>query len=699
MTLRPACLTALLLIALMPLRPASAQSNTATDLFTDLPDFTSTPVPPASTPPITQPAQAEPAAEPRPIQPLNTPPLPSAEKPPPSAPPVGLTTLLNCAKKAYAEGRWNDAQAIYEAVLRTDSYNQEAINTLDRIAKKKSAREGRSYETTRSRMLETVQAAWNTPKVEGNIPGDLAPQRELTDREKQSADLRDRLEALRIPALSFENAALQQVVAELSAWCRPGLGQKGINLAVFGADGADLPTITFSGTDLSVLEALDIVTQMAGMKYEIGPNLVSLTPVGYEPPQQMVAAEFDLIPSVGSKLTGRGEAVRGQLDVRDFFSTIPFPPGARAQFNPEFNVLLIRNSPKHIEQIAALLDRYARKASEEQSRQIEIETKFIEVSQGALDELGFDWTIGTPGEYITSDEWTMPGGQKIFTDTLRTGQEAFSRDVSPAGRASEFNRYAQILADPTGTGLIDTAGELLIQKVKGDLKVDLLIRALENTAGVDLLYEPKILTKNGETANIHVGEVHWYPTAFDVALERYSQPSLIPLDYQEEQTGVMLEVTPELDSENGTITLKLAPEIRELAGFDEQHVGTIWPEYGNESLDMNSDTPANNALIDFLTLREQSRTTYADRLIARRPIFKSRKVNTSVTIDDGSTLAMGGLIKEKLETFKDSVPILGKIPLLGWLFRSEGERTTKRNLLIFVTAGQVNASGYRQAVH
>jgi type II secretory pathway component GspD/PulD (secretin) len=144
--------------------------------------------------------------------------------------------------------------------------------------------------------------------------------------------------------------------------------------------------------------------------------------------------------------------------------------------------------------------------------------------------------------------------------------------------------------------------------------------------------------------------------------------------------------------------MKLSPEIRELAGFDEQHVATVWPEFGNESLDMNSDTPANNSLIDFLTRREENRTASADRLIARRPIFKTRKVHTTVTIEDGSTIAMGGLIKEQLETFKDSVPLLGKIPLLGRLFRSEGERSTKRNLLIFVTASQVNASGYKKLV-
>jgi len=711
MTKTAAGVFAVLIPLLISPQPVCAQSSDTSDIFADLSGFEPAPAP-QSAPTITLPPAAiasNPApvpAEvpaPMPIQPpVQKNPVPStpghAVQPQAPAEPVDVEACISGGKAAYGDADWDDAQKLFEAALKNDPYNATAIRWLRRIADKKAGREEKSYDTTRARMLENVQAAWNTPKAEGKMPDGSAGQHELTVDEKEIAALRGKLESIRIPAISFQDADIQQVVLELSALCRKLDSEcKGINLVVFGTSGTPLPPVTFSGTDLSALETLDIITQIAGMKYEIGPNRVSLTPVNYEAPQQMVTTEFDIMPSVGSKIAARtGGQPGGLLDVRDFFSTVPFPPGASAQYNPEFNVLLVRNAPKYIEKVTELLARYNRKALEERSRQVEIETKFIEVEQGALDELGFDWTLGTPGENITSDTWTMPGGQKLFTDTLRTGDDAFGAGVSSAGRATAFNSYAGAVADPTGAGLVGAAGELLIKKVKGDLKIDLLIRALERTAGSDLLSAPKILTKSGETATIHVGEVHWYPTAFDVSIERYSQPSLVPLDYAEEKTGVMLEVTPELDPENGTINMKLSPEIRELAGFDEQHVGTIWPEYGDETLDMNSDTPADNNLIDFLTLREESRTINADRLIARRPIFKTRKVNTSVTIEDGSTIAMGGLIKEQLETFKDSVPILGKIPLVGRLFRSEGEKSVKRNLLIFVTANQVDASGYKK---
>jgi general secretion pathway protein D len=705
---------ALILILLTP--PFAPGQNDAAGIFADLSDFQpSAPPPPVVSSPEPQPVPTpEPAA---PVTPVTAPPAVqdssplNPPNPPPNAPsvpaqplkppePVDIEAYISRGKTAYANADWSSAQCFFEAVLHQDPYNPAAIKWLGRIADKKTDLETRSYGATRNRMLENVQAAWNTPKAEGAKPEAADGQRELTAAEKQAAALRGRLEHIRIPAIAFQDADIQQVVLELSSLCRKlDPEHKGVNLVVFGTSEVSLPSITFSGTDLSMLETLDIITQMAGMKYEIGPAMIHLTPVNYESPQQMVSAEFDVMPSVGSKMAARAESQPGGLlDVRNFFGAVPFSPGASARYNPEFNVLLVHNVPKHIEKITALLERYNRKALEERSRQVEIETKFIEVSQGALDELGFNWTVGTAGENITSDTWTMPGGQQLFTDTLRTGQGAFSKPVDPASRATAFNTYANPMIDPTTGGMVGGAGEMLVQKVKGDLKINLLIKALERSAGSDLLSAPKVLTKSGEIARIHVGEVHWFPTSYDVELERYAPPALVPLNYEEEKTGVMLEVTPELDPENGTINMKLSPEIRELAGFDEQHVSTIWPEYGDETLDMNSDTPANNNLIDFLTLREQSRTANADRLIARRPVFKTRKVETTVTIEDGSTIAMGGLIKEQLETFKDSVPILGKIPILGRLFRSEGERNVKRNLLIFVTANQVDASGYRKNI-
>ena len=66
-----------------------------------------------------------------------------------------------------------------------------------------------------------------------------------------------------------------------------------------------------------------------------------------------------------------------------------------------------------------------------------------------------------------------------------------------------------------------------------------------------------------------------------------------------------------------------------------------------------------------------------------QPIFSVRDISTRVTLRDGATLMMGGLTREEVKKVTDKVPILGDLPLLGRLFRSKGQTTRKRNLLIF----------------
>ena len=79
------------------------------------------------------------------------------------------------------------------------------------------------------------------------------------------------------------------------------------------------------------------------------------------------------------------------------------------------------------------------------------------------------------------------------------------------------------------------------------------------------------------------------------------------------------------------------------------------------------------------------------------PYLRIRELETRVTVADGNTIGMGGPIYDKSQSFNDSVPLLGKIPFLGRFFRSEGSRSIKRNLMIFVKASTVDLDGETQA--
>ena len=76
-----------------------------------------------------------------------------------------------------------------------------------------------------------------------------------------------------------------------------------------------------------------------------------------------------------------------------------------------------------------------------------------------------------------------------------------------------------------------------------------------------------------------------------------------------------------------------------------------------------------------------------------QPVFTVREVNTSVTVYDGQTVVLGGLIREDIQKFEEKIPVLGDIPLAGKLFRYKSDKKLKKNLIIFVTPKILNQDG------
>ena len=79
--------------------------------------------------------------------------------------------------------------------------------------------------------------------------------------------------------------------------------------------------------------------------------------------------------------------------------------------------------------------------------------------------------------------------------------------------------------------------------------------------------------------------------------------------------------------------------------------------------------------------------------VINQPIFSTRRVRTSVSIWDGQTVMLGGLMREDVQKVEDKVPFFGDIPLVGRVFRSSVDQHQKRNLMIFVTARLINPAG------
>ena len=360
------------------------------------------------------------------------------------------------------------------------------------------------------------------------------------------------------------------------------------------------------------------------------------------------------------------------VDVTAKFPEVCFPKGASAVYQPKAGKLFIRNTRENllvIEETLAAMDVAKLSSGVEQ---VEIEAKFAEVSQGTLEQLGFEWNFQNPvpvgfnGENIQAND-----GAGLFANTLRGSSQSpnlpfatSAASVTPAG-SGEWRafRFEDTFNTQAATMKVHNAGKN---------PLDVLISALDQSSGTDVLSAPRVVTQSGKKATIRAGEMHYFPEVYEVGGSEGVVVHVKYTDFSEKLLGVELDVNPTVDGDQ--IAMKLNPKVTELLGYQSYLVA-----------------PSNTA---YSTWQGTMRAMYSHNdILAKLPIFKRREIKTEVTIADGATMGMGGLINEKVEKYEDKVPVLGSLPLIGRLFRNEGERSVKRNLLIFVTAKKVEPTG------
>ena len=351
-------------------------------------------------------------------------------------------------------------------------------------------------------------------------------------------------------------------------------------------------------------------------------------------------------------MSAAGEEIGQSVNVSGFFKTVEFPEKTSAFYLPKLTTLLVKHTPNGILGVESELADYHSARRELMGHQVEIETKLVEVNQNTLNELGFSWRFeNKDGDGLRLlNNLYLPAGQDLLATGLRTAASAIGAEHSP--------------------------GVLEVTKGTGSLQWNLFISALEQSDDADVLSAPRVVTRDGNTAVIKIGERRMMPQSFDVNHASIS-PWVEHSDWNSTLIGVELEVTPEI-REGGLIDLDIAPKVKDILGYDSYQA---IPAYSIGASGSGSSS--------------SSAREVENPIIGTVPYFRVREISTRVTVADGSTIGMGGLIYDKLETYRDKVPVLGSLPLLGRLFRSEGERSVKRNLMIFVTATQVDVNGQK----
>jgi type II secretory pathway component GspD/PulD (secretin) len=130
--------------------------------------------------------------------------------------------------------------------------------------------------------------------------------------------------------------------------------------------------------------------------------------------------------------------------------------------------------------------------------------------------------------------------------------------------------------------------------------------------------------------------------------------------------GQVLDVIPWVSADGYTVQLNIVPTFTEFLGYDQdaaRQFRTVVPNLPVQ------DTPL--------------------------PRFRTRQVATTAIVWEGQTVVLGGLISENVRKSREKVPVLGDIPFVGRLFRSEAADSTKKNLVIFVTPTIIDPAGNR----
>lgn len=364
--------------------------------------------------------------------------------------------------------------------------------------------------------------------------------------------------------------------------------------------------------------------------------------------------------------------------------------GGGIEVNDRTNALVITERPSRFNRIRPLIEQL-----DKATAQVMIESKFVEVTDQDVKNIGVNWSSlagmqvgvgninqawdrrrGQDGTITNSNSGTNTT-QTGFSTTVPNNTGTASTVTFPDGNVTLNNPSAGI-ATTTGApavqstdgngnpiavtlpisttnssnilgdlvGLTNTSGtNRVASAVFSASDFNLIISALKTYNDTKLVSNPTVVTLNNTEATINIGREYPIPN-YTYNQERGTY-EVSGFEYR--PIGIILRVTPQVNA-RGFIRLDLEPEVSS----------------SNESAPFGATTI---------------------------PIITTRKTKTQVSLKDGYTMGIGGLIENSDTIGQTKVPVLGSIPLLGRLFRADSKDMSTRNLIIFITAKTVSADG------
>jgi general secretion pathway protein D len=344
-------------------------------------------------------------------------------------------------------------------------------------------------------------------------------------------------------------------------------------------------------------------------------------------------------PSTPSSTSNRGAASGGQAGAKD-------QPKIFIQAEPTINALIIQAPEsvyRNLRMIIDMLD--VRRA------QIMIEALIADINANTSGTFGIQWAVGAANNQIGA---VGIGNYANGNSSLSSVGTAIGGALSGAGNAGQQGAGAGVGA---AAGLAALPNEMMIGLVTGTVTVGgqtipsigaLADMLSANNMG-NVLSRPTLITLDNEEAKIMVGQNIGIPNGS--YQNTAAQAGQLFNTYTRTDVGTVLQVKP-LITQSGAIQLDIYQEDSQV-------------EPGTSNLDSG-------------------------------PSFLKRNMRSTLLVDDGQIIAIGGMTRDELAVVRRGIPLLSDIPYLGWLFSWQSRSHVKTNLVLFLRPVIIkNADGYK----
>lgn len=300
-------------------------------------------------------------------------------------------------------------------------------------------------------------------------------------------------------------------------------------------------------------------------------------------------------------------------------------PGGSAgvQFDPDTNAVLLTADSDTMESLLTVVD-----SLDIRRAQVLVEAIIVEIEESAGKELGIQW--------MYRDNNYGFGGSHPRDKTVSpnlVGQAFIAGDEGNDGRDDALGALA--------SGLAGIPGQVFgIGRLGNRTDLMGILKMLQESSKTNILSTPNLLTTDNHEASISVGqEVPFETGSYTSTGGGVSNPTSPFTTIERKDVGIVLKVTPHVNDGN-SVVLDINQEVSSLAAA--QGVSGV--------------------------------------------VTNKRTIETQILAENGQVVVLGGLIKDDVKATEMRVPILGSIPVLGHLFRSQTSSTQKTNMLVFIRA-------------